>query len=82
MALAAIKGDRTLAQLAEQFDVHAPQPQRLRVAKATQERKIAKKYKLFRTSSYFLVLGEYNPRTHAVYFCPQLYRYDNEKLAR
>jgi transposase-like protein len=29
VALAAIKGDRTLAQLAEQFDVH-PSPLRLR----------------------------------------------------
>jgi hypothetical protein len=36
---------------------------------------------LFAKPSYFLNLEEYNPRVHAVYFCPQLYRYDpNEKL--
>ena len=67
--------------LLEAGTIVGPSPQRLRVATATQERKIAKKYKLFGTSSYFLVLDEYNPRTHAVYFCPQLYRCDNEKLA-
>jgi hypothetical protein len=27
----------------------------------------------------FLVVNGYDPRIHAVYFCPQLYRYDSEK---
>jgi hypothetical protein len=67
--------------LLEAGTIVGPSPHRLRVARATQERKISRKYKLFAQPSYFLVLEEYNPRVHAVYFCPQLYRYDpNEKL--
>jgi hypothetical protein len=67
--------------LLEAGTIVGPSPQRLRVARATQERKISKKYRLFARPTYFLVLVEYNPRVHAVYFCPQLYRYDpNEKL--
>jgi hypothetical protein len=27
----------------------------------------------------FLVVNGYDPRIHAVYFCPQLYRYDSDK---
>jgi hypothetical protein len=67
--------------LLEAGTIVGPSPQTLRVARATQERKISKRRKLFARSSYFLVLEEYNPRVHAVYFCPQLYRYDpSEKL--
>jgi hypothetical protein len=28
----------------------------------------------------FLVVDGYDPRIHAVYFCPQLYKYDSDKL--
>jgi hypothetical protein len=67
--------------LLEAGTIIGPSPQRFRVASATQERKVKKKRRLFARPSYFLVLEEYNPRVHAVYFCPQLYRYDpNEKL--
>jgi hypothetical protein len=67
--------------LLEAGTIVGPSPQRLRVARATQERRISRKLRLFGQPSYFLVLEEYNPRVHAVYFCPQLYRYDpNEKL--
>jgi hypothetical protein len=67
--------------LVEAGTIVGPSPQRLRAARATQERKISRKYRLFSQPSYFLILEEYNPRVHAVYFCPQLYRYDpSEKL--
>jgi hypothetical protein len=67
--------------LLEAGTIVGPSPQRLRVARATQERRISRKFRLFAQPSYFLILEEYNPRVHAVYFCPQLYRYDpNEKL--
>ena len=54
-------------------------PERLRVARSTLERKIVKKYKFMRKAKYFLVLEGYDPRIHAVFFCPQLYKYDSEK---
>ena len=62
--------------LLEAGTIVGPSPQKLRVARATQERKISRKYTLFSRPSYFLILEEYNPRVHAVYFCPQLYRYE------
>jgi hypothetical protein len=30
-------------------------------------------------AKHFLVLEGYDPRIHAVFFCPQLYKYDSEK---
>jgi hypothetical protein len=69
--------------LLEAGTIVGPSPQRLRVARATQERRISRKFRLFAQPSYFLILEEYNPRVHAVYFCPQLYRYDpNERCRR
>jgi hypothetical protein len=56
-----------------------PSPERLRVARATQERKITKKYNAWLLAEHFLVVEGYDPRIHAVYFCPQLYKYDSEK---
>lgn len=56
-----------------------PSPSRLRVAQATQERKIVRKYNIFLKARHFLVLEGFNRRTHAVYFCPQLYRYDDDR---
>jgi hypothetical protein len=56
-----------------------PSPARLRVARATQERTVVKKYNLFLRARHFLVVEGFNPRIHALYFCPQLYRYDPDK---
>ncbi|MDR3483618.1 MAG: hypothetical protein P4M05_01725 [Bradyrhizobium sp.] len=56
-----------------------PSPERLRVARATQERKIARKYNIWLRAEHFLVVEGYDRRIHAVYFCPQLYKYDSEK---
>ena len=50
--------------------------EKLRVAKATLEKKIKKKYNILLQKKHFLVLEGYDPRIHAVYFCPQLYKYD------
>jgi hypothetical protein len=50
--------------------------EKLRVAKATLEKKIKRKYNIFLRKRHFLVLEEYNPRIHALYFCPQLYKFD------
>jgi len=62
--------------LLEAGTIVGPTPERLRVARATQERKIVKKYNILLRAQHFLVMDGYDPRIHAVYFCPQLYRYD------
>ena len=55
-----------------------PTPQRIRVARWMQEKKIVKKYDMF--PKYFIVVEGYNPRIHALYFCPQLFRHDSGRL--
>src|SRR5262249_40045349 len=37
-----------------------------------------KKYNIFLRKKHFLVLKGYDPRIHAIYFCPQLYKYDRD----
>src|SRR5215468_7501292 len=56
-----------------------PSPERLRVARCTQERKIVKKYNILLRAEHFLLVEGYDPRIHTLYFCPQLYRYDPDK---
>jgi hypothetical protein len=56
-----------------------PSPTKLRVARATQERRVVKKYNIFLKAAHYLVVDGFNPRIHAVYFCPQLYRHDSER---
>jgi hypothetical protein len=53
---------------------------KLRVALTSRERKVRRKFSLFSKTEYFLEIEGYDPRIHALYFCPQLYRYDNDKL--
>jgi hypothetical protein len=50
--------------------------EKLRVATATLERKIVTKYNIFLRKEHFLILEDYDPRIHALYFCPQLYKLD------
>ena len=45
-----------------------------------QEKKIVKKYDMFLRTNYFIVIEGYNPRIHAVYFCPQLFCHDSGRL--
>jgi len=49
--------------------------ERLRVALVTQQRKIVKRWRSLRRR-HFLVVEEYDPRIHILFFCPQLYQYD------
>lgn len=65
--------------LLEAGTIVGPSPERLRVARSTLERKIVKKYNIFMRAAHFLVVEGYDPRIHAVYFCPQLFRYDPDK---
>jgi hypothetical protein len=53
---------------------------KLRVALTTQERKLVKRRKLFRQAEYFLIVDGYDPRIHALYFCPQLYKNEDGTL--
>jgi hypothetical protein len=50
--------------------------EKLRVAVVTLERKIVTKCNIFLRKKHFLVLEDYDPRIHALYFCPQLYKLD------
>ena len=52
---------------------------RLRVAHATQERRIVKKYNLLLQAQHYIVIDGYDPRIHALYFCPQLYQFDADR---
>jgi len=63
----------------EASTIVGPSPERLRIARATLERKVVKKYNIFLRARHFLVIDGYNPRIHVLYFCPQLYRYDADK---
>ena len=65
--------------LLEAGTIVGPSPDRLRVARAAQDRKIVKKRNILFQAQHFLVVEGYDPRIHAVYFCPQLYKYDSER---
>jgi hypothetical protein len=56
-----------------------PSPDKLRVARSTLDKKIVKKYDTLLRAKQFLDVEGYDPRIHAVYFCPQLYKYDPDK---
>ncbi len=62
--------------LLEAGTIIGPATEKLRVAKATLDRKIVTKYNILLRKQHYLVLDGYDPRIHALYFCPQLYRYD------
>jgi hypothetical protein len=64
--------------LLEAGTIIGPVTERLRVAKATLEKKIVTKYNILLRRRHFLVLDEYDPRIHALYFCPQLYKLDSD----
>jgi hypothetical protein len=65
--------------LLEAGTIVGPSPEKLRVARATLERKVVVKYDMFLHPAHFLVVDDYDPRIHAVYFCPQLYKHNDEK---
>src|SRR6266550_5676178 len=65
--------------LLEAGTIVGPSPDKLRVARSTLEKKIVKRYGLLLRAKHFLDVEGYDPRIHAVYFCPQLYKYDPDK---
>lgn len=65
--------------LLEAGTIIGPSPERLRVARSTLERKIVKKFDTLFRPKHYLVVDGYDFRIHAVYFCPQLYKYDSDK---
>ena len=65
--------------LLEAGTIVGPSPDKLRVARATLDKKILKKYDTLLRTKQFLDVEGYDPRIHAVYFCPQLYKYDPDK---
>src|SRR4051794_29066235 len=65
--------------LLEAGTIVGPTPERLRVARSTLERKIVRKFDILFRPKHYLVVEGYDPRIHAVYFCPQLYKYDSDK---
>jgi hypothetical protein len=77
LAVNATKKDWVI--LLEAGTIVGPSPERLRVARSTLERKIVKKRNILLRAEHFLVVEGYDPRIHAVYFCPQLYKYDPDK---
>jgi hypothetical protein len=66
--------------LLEAGTIVGPSPERVRVARWMQEKKIVKKHDMFLRTKYFIVVEGYNPRIHALYFCPQLFCHDSDKL--
>lgn len=65
--------------LLEAGTIVGPSAEKLRVALATMEKKIVTKYNIFLRPEHFLVLEGYDPRIHALYYCPQLYKYGADK---
>jgi hypothetical protein len=68
------------AILLEAGTIVGPSQQRIRVARWMQDKKIVKKHDMFLRTKYFIVIEGYNPRIHALYFCPQLFRHVADEL--
>jgi hypothetical protein len=73
-------GNKDWVILLEAGTIVGPSPQRIRVARCIQEKNILKKSDMPLRTKRFMVIEGYNPRIHAVYLCPQLFRYDSDKL--
>ena len=43
------------------------------------ERKVVKRRDFLFRAQHFIIVEGYDPRIHALYFCPQLYKYDPDK---
>jgi hypothetical protein len=64
--------------LLEANTVVGPSGGRLRVARTIQEHKIVKRFRWFHRQPFLVVEG-YDPRIHTLYFCPQLYKRDEDE---
>ena len=56
--------------LLEASTIVGPSPDRLRIARATLERRVVKKYNIFLRARHFLVVDGYNPRHSCAVFLP------------
>ena len=66
--------------LLEAGTIIGPSPEKVRVARWSQEKKIVRQRGILsRKTKHFIVVEGYDPRIHAVYFCPQLYKYDADQ---
>jgi hypothetical protein len=63
--------------LLEAGTIIGPSAEKLRVARTTQEHKVVKRIEALQIQHYLLVEG-YDRRIHSLFFCPQLYKYDND----
>jgi hypothetical protein len=63
--------------LLEANTIVGPSQESFRVARTTQERRIVRPLRSFRR--LFLVVEGYDPRIHVLFFCPQLYKYDQDR---
>jgi hypothetical protein len=66
--------------LLEASTIVGPQRSKLRVAMTTQDRNLVRKRRLFRKTKHFVVVDGYDPRIHALFFCPQLYKNEDGAL--
>jgi hypothetical protein len=73
-------GNKDWVILLEAGTIVGSSPQRIRLAGYMQEKNILKKSDTLLRTKHFMLIEGYNPRIHAVYLCPQLFRYHSEKL--
>jgi hypothetical protein len=71
-------GKKNWVILLEAGTIVGPSSEMLRVAKVTKEKTIVTKYDIFLRKHHYLVMEEYDPQFHILYFCPQLYKSDSE----
>ena len=62
----------------EASTIVGPTPEKLRIARTMQDRKVVKKYSMFGGTQHYLVVDDFDPRIHSLYFCPQLYKHDED----
>ena len=63
--------------LLEANTIVGPSRETFRVAWATQERRVVRRLRSWR-QQLFLVVEDFDPRIHVLFFCPQLYRHDHD----
>ena len=71
-------GTKNWIILLEAGTIVGSKAQKLRVATATLEKKIKRKYNIFLRKKHYLLLEGYDPRIHALYLCPQLYKFEGD----
>jgi hypothetical protein len=70
-------GNRDWTILLEANTIVGPSQARFRVACATQERKIVRRLMSCKFQLFLTIRG-FDPRIHVLFFCPQLYKHDED----